>query len=80
MPLSMQHPVLYIKYLIFKLRWLMLEDGDQHMIYHQVHMNINMTDLWDNPEQFQAAQNRGDDYVPDWQDLDAWLNVLGGKA
>ena len=70
MPLPMQHPVLYIKYLIFKLRWMMLDD--QETVYAQVHMDTNAP-YWDNYEQFEAAQNRGDDYQPDWQDLAAYI-------
>ena len=70
MPLPMRHPVLYIKYLIFKLRWLMLDDRET--VWNQVHMDPNAP-YWDNYEQFMAAINRDDDYKPDWQDLAAYI-------
>ena len=67
-----QHPVSYFKYLIFKLRWIMLDKDEQCDVYAQVHMDINGPH-WDNYEQFRAAQDRGDDYLPTWQDLSAYI-------
>ena len=50
----------------------MLDDGEQWDVYAQVHIYTNYL-YWDNMEQYMAAQNRGDDYQPDWQDLAAYL-------
>ena len=63
---------LYIKYLIFKLRWFMLDDTDQEVVWVECHMVTNEP-YWDNYAQFLAAMERGDDYRPDWQDLAAYI-------
>jgi len=72
MLMRIQHFGLYIKYLKFKLRWMMLSIDDQDTVWCQVHLDTNAYH-YDNYEQLYAAMNRGDDYQPDWQDLAAYL-------